>query len=359
MTSPAPPLRILHLSKSLSSLGNGIVNVAADLAIEQAAAGHHVTFATGGGGWQPLLEEAGVRCLHAPQAGAASAPSNSLRLLRILRELRPDIVHSHMRNGFALAWPWCRLLHIPVVMHVHNIHDRDFGISRLPDRVIAVSHSVGQTLIHQGVPAGRVRVVWNGMLGSRRFGLPAPPADLQHPAVVTVAGMMHRKGIPELLDAFCQVSAKLPADTPPPHLYLVGGGSERHLFTSIAAQTPFADRIHFLGFQADPRPFLQSADLFVLPSRRESFGLAIIEARAAGCPVIGTDVDGIPEILDNGRSGVLVPPNDPAALATAMEQLLTNPARLAELRTRSLQGLERFSTQRMTADVQTVYEELL
>ena len=348
------PVRVLHLANSLSNHGNGIVNVAVDLAIEQAARGVTVAFATGGGGWTPLLEASGVACLLAPQTGAKAALGNSLRLLGLLRRFRPTIVHSHMRNGLALVLPWCHLLRIPVVMHVHNIHDRDYGVTRLPSRVIAVSHAVLETLAQQGTPRSRLRVVWNGMLGSKRLPAASAPAMLEHPAIVSVAGMMHRKGIAELIEAFALVSR----DRPDAHLYLVGGGSEQTLYEGVAEATGVGEHIHFTGFQPDPRPYLEAADLFVLASRRESFGLVIIEARAAGCAIIGSDVDGIPELLDHGASGVLTPPGDAPALAEAMASLLDDPERRATLQERAREGLERFSVSRMTDEVMAIYKEL-
>ena len=348
------PVRVLHLANSLSNHGNGIVNVAVDLAIEQAARGVTVAFATGGGGWTPLLESAGVACLLAPQMGAKSAIGNSLRLLSLLRRFRPTVVHSHMRNGLALVLPWCRLLGIPVVMHVHNIHDRDYGVTRLPSRVIAVSQAVLETLAAQGTPRLRLRMVWNGMLGSKRLPLAGAPAILAHPAIVSVAGMMHRKGIAELIEAFALVGR----DRPDAHLYLVGGGSEQSFYEGVAAATGLADRIHFAGFQPDPRPYLEAADVFVLASRRESFGLVIIEARAAGCAIIGSDVDGIPELLDGGASGVLTPPGDAPALASAIASLLDDPERRGALQQRAREGLERFSVGRMTDEVMAIYNEL-
>ncbi len=349
------PIRVLHLANSLSDRGNGIVNVAVDLAIEQATRGHVVAFASGGGGYAPMLEAAGVQCSLAPQVGAASALRNSIALLKLLRRFRPDIIHTHMRNGFVLVLPWARILRKPVVMHVHNIHDRDYGLTRRPERVIAVSQSVRDTLVRQGTPAGRVRVVLNGTLGSHRQKTDHRSVPLIRPAIVTVAGMMHRKGIAELIAAFDSIAPKHPST----HLYLVGAGSELENFMAQAGQSLTNNRIHFEGFQADPRPYLRSADLFVLASRRESFGLAIIEAREAGCAIIASDIDGIPELLEGGRCGVLTPPNNSQALARQIDRLLDDAHLRHELGRAAQSGLERFTVSKMTDDVLSVYAEVL
>lgn len=349
-------MRILHLLNKLTDKGNGIVNVAVDLAMEQARQGHQVFFAAEDGGYTPLLQAAGVTCLLAPQSGAARILRNSWALFRILRQVRPDIVHSHMRSGLVLVRPWATLLRKPVVMHLHNVHDRAYGLTRLPNRVIAVSQSVAETLRAQGVPAKRLRVVLNGVLGSRRLPMSPERASLQHPAVLTVAGMeTERKGIPELIDAFNQLA--VPGS--PPHLYIVGDGTEFNRFKAMAEATPARDRIHLLGFKADPRPFLHACDLFVLPSRRESFGLAILEAREAGCAILASDVDGIPELLEGGRCGVLTPPQNSTELAAEMQRLLEDPELRAQLGQQAQVGLDRFTVAHMTRQVLDVYAELL
>ena len=349
------PIRVLHLANSLSNRGNGILNVAVDLAIEQARRGNIVSFASGGGGHETLLRAKGVQCLSAQQTGTALALLNSWRLQGIIRRFKPHVIHAHMRSGLVLALPWARMFGIPMVMHLQNIHDQGYGMMRWPQRIIAVSTAVQAQLVNQGVPADRVRIVLNGTLGSERLPPVTSPANLQRPSIVSVAGLMHRKGIPELIEAF----ANLPADISKAHLYLVGGGSEQSSFQELADLSGAADRIHFEGFQADPRPYLQAADLFVLASRRESFGLAILEAREAGCAILGTNVDGIPELLDHGRCGVLVPSQDSTALASAISQILRDRSLQEKLRRESKVGLERFTISVMTDQVMEIYDEIL
>lgn len=349
------PLRILHLANSLSNRGNGIVNVAVDLAMEQANRGDEVVFASGGGGYEQLLEEHKVHCVELPVNLRGGPLRSAFSLFHLIRTFRPDVVHAHTRLMLLQAWPCTKPLRIPLLMSLHNVHDKAGVLLQLCDRVIAVSAAVKQHLVAEGIPPQKIDVVLNGTIGTRRAYQTSGKVELQHPAVVTVAGMMHRKGIAELLHAFHLVAQR----SLQVHLYLVGGGTEQQLFERVASQGAGADRIHFTGFQPDPTPYLRAADIFVLASRRESFGLAILEARQAGCAIIGTAVDGIPELLEAGRCGLLVPPESPDALASAIDELLQNEPLRDELGRRAQAGLQQFRVERMADEVMSVYQQLL
>ena len=178
-----------------------------------------------------------------------------------------------------------------------------------------------------------------------------PPLPLPLVAIVTVAGMNVRKGISELITAFAQVATQHTEA----HLHLVGDGPDRARFEREAAATTASARIHFHGFQRDPTPYLRAADLFVLASRRESFPIVIGEARAAGCAIVATAVDGVPESLDEGQAGLLVPSQDPAALASALDRLLGDAAERARWATAAGVGLDRFRVGRMVDETVALY----
>ena len=292
-------MRVLHILNDLTDRGNGIVNTAVDLAMEQAYQGVEVAVASAVGGYQPTLERAGVVHLTLDQS---RDPVHLLRAIRVfrghLREFRPDVVHAHMRTGLLLAW-FCRHFHrYTLVGHVHNVHDRESIVMGLADRVIAVSESVATTMAACGIPKKKIRVVLNRTLGSRRVPMLAEiqPAALERPSIVTVCGMSQRKGIDVLISVFEQIGREF-QDA---HLYLVGDGPDRQQFERQAANSQWSERIHFEGYQAVPQAYMLSADVFVLASRRESFGLVLIEAREAGCAIVATDVDGVSEALDGG-----------------------------------------------------------
>lgn len=349
-------MRVLHVLNDVTDRGNGIVNTAVDLATEQARQGLEVAMASAGGPYEELLSSAGVTHLRVNQA-PAHIFSAAYMLHRHIRAFQPDVVHAHMRTGLLLAWLCRRLQRFALVGHVHNVHDRESILMGMADRVIAVSESVAATMAGQGIPTRKIRVILNRTLGSRRVPPidEVAPATLRHPSIVTVGGMNHRKGIRELILAFESIAA----DLTDAQLYLVGDGPDRAEFEQQARASRFADRIHFEGYQAKPQAYMRSADVFVLASRRESFGLVLIEAREAGCAIVATDVDGVAEALDGGRAGLLVPAADRLALASTMHRLLADENERDAWRQRSKVGIDRFHVSRMAEETTAAYAELL
>ena len=351
-------MRVLHILNDVTDRGNGIVNAAVDLAMEQARQGFVVALASAGGGYQPLLESGGVTHLKLDQT---RSPLRILRALRKfhqqVREFQPDVVHAHMHTGLLVAWFWRLIDQFKLVGHVHNVHDRESVLMGLADRVIAVSSSVAITMAKSRIAARKLRVVLNRTLGTRRQPELAEvdAAALLRPAIVTVCGMTQRKGIEELISAFEIVGREFPDA----HLYLVGDGPERQLFEAQARRSPQRDRIHFKGFKKVPQAYMLSADVFVLASRRESFGLVLLEARAAGCAIVATDADGIAEALDGGRSGMLVPRLNTLAMAEALCAMLSSNSERDKWRMRAKNGIENYSVSIMAREVMEVYEELL
>jgi glycosyltransferase involved in cell wall biosynthesis len=351
-------MRILHILNDVTDRGNGIVNTTVDLAIEQARQGHQVAIASAGGGYEPLLKQWSICHLPLDQA---RRPAQVLRALRLLRRhictFHPNVVHAHMRTGLLLAWFWTPLYRFALVAHVHNVHDRESVLMGLADRVIAVSRSVSRTMANRGIARRKIRVVLNGTLGSPRHVEAADisAAPLARPSIVTVAGMNHRKGIAELISAF-EIAGRRFDDA---HLYLVGDGPERSLFEEQARRSYCCPRIHFEGFHSTPLAYMLSADVFVLASRRESFGLVLIEARQAGCAIVASDTDGTTEALDGGKAGLLVPPGDVPALADALCRMLSSKTERSSWQRKALEGIESFSVATMASEVEGVYREVV
>ncbi len=350
-------MRVLHILNDVTDRGNGIVNTAVDLALEQAREGMVVAVASAGGGYQALLERGGVQHLTLDQSRHPVRLFSAYRHLSCqVREFRPDVVHAHMRTGLLLAWMCKRFARFALIGHVHNVHDRESIVMGLADRVIAVSQSVSASMVRYGISKDKVRVVLNRTLGNLRQ---APleeiaPAALSRPSIVTVCGMSYRKGIQELISAFAIIGQEF-NDV---HLYLVGNGPQREEFEQYARQSGVSNRVHFEGFQSEPRAYMLAADVFVLASRRESFGLVLIEARQAGCAIVATDADGIPEALDWGRAGMLVPPRNVRALTLALRELLRNHEARGEWQRSAKIGISNYQLEAMAREIRNIYEEL-
>jgi glycosyltransferase involved in cell wall biosynthesis len=225
------------------------------------------------------------------------------------------------------------------------------------DRVIAVSEAVARSSIAAGVPRRKVVVVHNGVVGSPRLDrvLGDVPV-LRRPSILSVGYLCPRKGQADVVAALAALAARR---APEAHLYLVGSGPDRDALAAQAAAAHLDERVHMVGFQANARDWMRAADIVVLASRREPFGLALLEAREAGCAVLGTDVDGIPEVLEHGTAGILFAPGDVLGLSQHLERLLTFPNELQRQQAAARRGIERWTTADMAAKTLKVYDDLL
>jgi glycosyltransferase involved in cell wall biosynthesis len=348
-------MRILHLLNHCGK-ANGHVNVSVDMACTQSKNGHVVGYACSKGDFLPLLERAGVQTfkVEEPHRNLPDFFRAQAELWKTIRAFRPDVIHVHMAAQSVLVQPY-RLLGYKVVTTVHNEFDRSVWLMGLASRIVTVSKAGSEGMARRGFSRRKIRIVLNGSVGSPRLKQDFAPAQLQHPAIITAAGMHPRKGIADLLQAF-----KIIKETyPEPHLYLLGEGPCQAEYEALAASLNISDSAHFLGFRDDPREYLTAADIFVLASHSDPGPLVIAEARNAGCAIIATSVDGIPEMLDHGAAGLLVPPRDPAALAAAIGRLLANPAELKKYSDLARKNVTRFTISRVCQEMDEVYRELV
>ncbi len=350
-------MRIIHILNHVQEVGNGIVNVAVDLACLQSQFGNDVVVISAGGEYEKLLSKLGVKHYTINQN---RQPINIIKAAvayrAIVQEFQPDIVHTHMMTGVVLAWALRWTSKYILVSTVHNEFQRSSVLMGLADRIIAVSKAVKNSMVQRGIPEQKLRVICNGTLGSPRTRKISDyqPLRLQHPAIITVAGMYKRKGIMELIAAFEQVAQDFPAA----HLYLVGNGPDKEIFESQAQATSVSSQIHFEGFQPEPQRYLLACDIFVLASHRDPCPLVLSEAREAGAAIVATEVDGIPEALNNGKAGMLVPAHNSHQLAQALIKLLSDANILEEWRQRSQENLEWLNVNRVHQETLAVYKEL-
>lgn len=345
-------MRILHLLNHTRRL-NGHVHAAVDLACAQRALGHEVMVASEGGDFDELLASHGIASALVPhRRQAVSLAKSVLALRRLVRSWRPDVIHAHMMTSAVIAWPVCRLSRTPLVTTVHNEFERSAILMGLGNRVIAVSGAVRDSMEKRGISARKLRVVLNGTIGSARFaGRSRTPRDLGRPSVLFVGGQHPRKGLPDLLQAFDTVHASHPEA----RLHVVGEGPYLDAYKEMAAGLASAPAISFAGAQDNPFEWMAGADIFVLPSHADPAPLVLSEAREAGCAVIGTAVDGIPQLLENGEAGILVPPRDPDSLSAALMPLVADRDLLASWRAKSQTNIAHLTIDRVARETLDVY----
>jgi glycosyltransferase involved in cell wall biosynthesis len=298
--------------------------------------------------------------------GATAIPD----LLRTLNRLRPAVFHAHLTSlqwcKFALAAAICA--RVPaVVATVHAFPEmtmtrpavlqRELVAARVDRFVVTSNHAASRLHTTLRATRNRTTLVPNGVdLG--RFGVAADPAlrrlltaDGRRKAAVVPARLYRDKGQAVLLEA-----AK---DLPDLQVVLAGAGPDEERLRLLAAELDIVDRVSFLGFRQDVPNLLAAADMLVLPTLNEAFGIAIVEAMAASRPVVATRVGGPEDIIGAG-TGLLVPPSDPAALRVALRRLMDEPGLARQLAANGRSRVEdHFSLDMVTARLSDVYARIL
>ena len=353
----APPvMKILFVLHS-HSYGGAEMHLA-ELALGLSARGHRVAFAGPADSWlAQRFRAAGLDVYHLPMHGFFDAWS-MVRLAWLARRFGADLIHGHLTRGAFYAGLSGRLAGVPVVATAHSTNaGKHFGRA---DRIIAVSRAVAGFLVTQGYDPGRIAVVHHGVADP--LAVPAQSllrAALAPPAGVVLCGIVARlvraKGQDLAIDALAHCPESV-------RLVLIGDdatpwGRAMH---ARAAAAGVAERVHFLGFREAAPQWMRGLDIVLAPSRREALSLTLAEAAAIGLPVIAARVGGIPEVVAEGETGLLVPAEDAAALGAAMARLAADSGLRARL---GAQGRARylrdFSLPTMVAGTQAVYQEVL
>ena len=203
------------------------------------------------------------------------------------------------------------------------------------DAIVAISRHVGDDLAEtSGLDPSAVTTIQNGLLRSEALDLPAddhPWFSDPSPVILAAGRFRRQKDFPMLIRAFAKVRARRPAK-----LMIIGEGEDRDSMETLIEELRVGDDVLLPGFKPNPFAFMKAADLFVMSSTHEGFGNVLVEALAAGCPVVSTECPAGPaEILDDGRFGRLVPVGDVDAMADAIEATLDHPPSPDQLRARA------------------------
>jgi glycosyltransferase involved in cell wall biosynthesis len=254
-----------------------------------------------------------------------------------------------------------KLWGIPAVMTLHGEVSRCYGkwVCRgRCDGVVAVSAQAQQSFLdrHRGLPTAPIQVIENGILLATESGnnseARAALGIADATVLTTVARLVALKDIGTLLRAFERCS---PGERNL-LLLLVGDGECRQELETLAGELGIAPRVRFMGFRDDIEGILSASDLFVLSSLTEGMPLSVLEAMAAGLPVVATRVGGVPELVTDGETGLLVAPKDPEALAAALLSLIEDrSSRLRMGRAARARIEESFSFTAMLDQYETFY----
>jgi len=196
-----------------------------------------------------------------------------------------------------------------------------------------------------GLEQGRRLTIYNGVDTERFHWAPRDRHTTSPPTVLVVAHLIPEKGVDVLLRGFARL------EDPTARLVIVGDGPQQNELRRLAAELGVEARTEFAGLRDDVQSCLHTADVFVHPAVwAEAFGWTIAEAMASGCPVVASRTGGIPELIEDGRSGLLVEPRDPEAIAAALNRLLASPELRHQLATTARRRVEeRFSLTRCAA----------
>jgi L-malate glycosyltransferase len=328
-----------------------------------------------GGEVEDELRAGGVSVRSLGVGARLSSPSTLRAIVataRLLRRARIDVVHGYQWRPALVGALAARLAGVPLRLASKRSLTGDDPqaerawrhIARQVDTVIVNADALRIEGEQRGMRCRWV-LLQNGV-DTEHFKL--PPADTQaraalgldprRPVVGTIGRLEDRKGHDQLLRAAGEMLAG--ANGRQPQLVIVGDGPLRESLAGQARTLGVADSVRFEGTVADVRPVLAAMDVFVLPSRAEGMSNALMEAMAAGRPVVATAVGGNTEVVTDGETGLLVPPANPAAIARAVDGLLGDPERASRLGTAARQFVtHHFGARARVAELERLYEERL
>jgi L-malate glycosyltransferase len=296
--------------------------------------------------------------------------SAAWRLSRLVKQLRPDVIHAHDPHGVAmaaLALSMSTQLAKPPLVAARRVdfHLKDNALSRWKyrqvDCFVCASDAIRKMVIADGVPPTRVVTVHEGIDLGRVAA--APPADLHAelwlphhaPIVGNVAALVPHKGQRHLIEAAAIVIQRVPDA----RFVIAGEGELRPQLERQIKDHHLEKHVFLAGFRPDILSVHKAFDIFVMSSITEGLGTSLLDAMACGKPIVATTAGGMPEVVADGLTGILVPPRDHDAMAAAIVKLLTNAAARAEMAAAGLARVRTmFSADRMVQDTLAVYRRV-
>lgn len=358
-------MRILHTESSLG--WGGQENRTMNELVTMRDRGHELAVLSRPGA--RIIERAkelGFTTFAVDMRGAIDFP-NVLRLRSAIKRFGADIVNTHSGRDTQLAGMAARTLfkrpRIVRTRHLALPITSKFTYSVLPDHVVTVSKHVENYLVEAGVPREGITTIPTGV-DFARYDRSTVAGDLREELglaadtllVGTVAILRVKKGHTEILDAAPEVLQRFPKA----HFVFAGDGPQTANLQARIAADGLAGRIHLLGLRRDVTNVLASLDVFVLPTHQEALGTAFIEAGAMGLPAVASNVDGVPEVIIDGQTGLLVPAQDGKALIEPICRLLGDPIFRRSMGANATEFIHRkFARETMAEGMERLYERLL
>jgi glycosyltransferase involved in cell wall biosynthesis len=358
-------MRILHTESSTG--WGGQENRTMNELISMRERGHEMAVLSRPGA--RILErakEAGIQTFAVDMRGVLDFPG-ILQLRSVMKEFHPDVVNTHSGRDTQLAGMAAHTLSgRPLIVRTRHLAlpiSSTFSYSVLPDHVVTVSKYVESYLIEAGVPGKQVSTVATGVDFSRydrstvqgnlreELGLAADSL-----LIGTVAILRAKKGHAEILDAAPEVLKRFPNA----HFVFAGDGPQTENLKARIVADGLTGHVHMLGLRRDVTNVLASLDIFVLPTHQEALGTAFIEAAAMGIPAVASNVDGVPEVVLDGQTGLLVPAQDGNALIEPICRLLGDPIFRQSMGANATEFVRRkFSREVMAHGMERLYQRLL
>jgi L-malate glycosyltransferase len=345
------PYTVVHLLSTAAEHGRAQVQIVSALhrTLDPDRYRLAAWFLDGDGPLRETLTQQGVAARSLPFRGGLDA-AGAMRFGRAVRRERPALIHAHVggRSRTALS----RLAGAKLLAHFHGTHAEDgepiplARLARSADAVVATSRAVAKA-------TGRdATVVYPGIDVPEDARPERPPGP---PTIGTVARLEPIKQIDQLLNA----AVALRERHPELRVEIAGDGASERGLKELARSLDAEEAVRFLGWRRDVGELHRRWHAFAIPSRYEGFGLAALEAMGSGLPVVGSDTGGIPELIEEGESGFLVPVGDPSNLADRLNRLLTD-ERLRQTMAKGAQRRARkFTTGEMSRRTEEVYDRLL
>jgi glycosyltransferase involved in cell wall biosynthesis len=361
------PLAVLHVNTEATWRGGEAQTLM--LAQGLASRGHtNILALRRGGALQQAAKRGQLEVVPLPMRGEFD-PASIFGLAEILRERTVDLLHYHTSHAVTLGTLATLISGRRPAVVTRRV---SFSLGRNPlarlkynfriSHLIAVSDGVRWVMVAEGISPARVSVIHSGIdLGrfdrprdrgriEREFGIPESAFLLG-----SVGHLAQHKGHTALIEA----AAIACESVPDLRVLIVGEGGERPTLEAAARSGPLAGRVVFTGFREDVPDLMASLDALVLTSFSGEGSPAVVkEAMACGVPVVASDLDGVREIVEDGRDGVLVPVGDPVALASAIDSLVGDPARREALARAGRARVREFSSDRMVERTLEIYRQV-